>query len=337
MPRKICMDKTYGQKLIHLFARLLFSGEKHSLIELSRMLECSKQSVSRMVDDITLSYSVQIEESFEGKKKYFRLRRESQHLPAIQLSTSEYNLLRMCHAFSKHLIGKQLFQEAADALDKNRALPGEDNLTASRHFATIIPGSIDYTGHRGVISKLMTALEKQLVCKVVYRKIMTERSKVFYIKPLTLFSHKETLYIHARKAPCPDKPFLKPEFDPLLAIHRIVDIEITETTFEFPETYDFEKIFNDDFGVIKEETFELTVEFTGFASGYISERIWSGDQEITQKGKGTELTFTASSIPETLFWILSFGREAKVLRPEWLVEEIKEQIADMGELYSWVE
>ncbi|MBF0203857.1 MAG: hypothetical protein HQK67_05970, partial [Desulfamplus sp.] len=206
MPIKQNVDKTYGQKIIHLFAKLLFSGEKHSLTRLSQMLECSKQSVLRMVDDITRVYDVVIQEEIaEDRKKYFWLEKQNKRLPALNLSTSEYNLLRMCHAFTEHLMGEKLFEEAAGALDKNRALLTDSNTGASRHFAAIIPGTIDYTKHKEVISNLITAMEKSLVCKISYKRVFASKPTIFYIKPLKLFSNKETLYLHAKIEPRPYK------------------------------------------------------------------------------------------------------------------------------------
>src|SRR3972149_868176 len=45
MAKKLNYYRGYGKELISLFARLLFSGESYSLTELSRMLDCSKQTV----------------------------------------------------------------------------------------------------------------------------------------------------------------------------------------------------------------------------------------------------------------------------------------------------
>ena len=48
MPAKIDLYKSYGEKLIGLFVKLLFSGEKYSLTELAQMFSCSKQTVLRL-------------------------------------------------------------------------------------------------------------------------------------------------------------------------------------------------------------------------------------------------------------------------------------------------
>lgn len=90
MPRKIDKDRTYGQKLISLFANLLFSGESHSLTELSKMLQCSKQTVLRLVNDISLTYNILIEESKQGNRNYYRIKRLGR-IPAT-LSLNEIEL-----------------------------------------------------------------------------------------------------------------------------------------------------------------------------------------------------------------------------------------------------
>jgi predicted DNA-binding transcriptional regulator YafY len=335
MPKKRDPYSSYGQKLISLFAALLFSRQRHSLIELSRMLSCSKQTVLRLVDDIKMSYGVDIEESIENRRKCYRLKRRVGVDPTLSLTESEISVLQMCRAFTEHLLGRKLFEEAAQALLKSQAHLPENQRVDSRHFASFIPGSIDYTGHHQIIRRLIKAMDEKKVCKIIYKRIIADKSKTFYIKPLKIFSHKDTVYIHARMARYPEKPYKEPDFDPLLAVHRVQKLELTERSYEFPEDYDFEKFFNQNFGVIKEEAFEVVVEFTGYAAEYVAERIWSPDQKLTKRKDGTvKLKFSASSEPELISWILSFGDGARVVKPEWLIEDMQEVVSSMKKTYS---
>jgi predicted DNA-binding transcriptional regulator YafY len=335
MPEKRDPYRSYGQKLISLFAALLFSRQRHSLIELSRMLGCSKQTVLRLVDDIKMSYGVDIEESIENRRKYYRLKRRVGVDPTLNLTESEISVLQMCRAFTEHLLGRQLFEDAAQALLKSQAHLPENQRVDSRHFASFVPGSIDYTGHHQKIRRLIKAMEGKKVCKITYKRIMADRSKTFYIKPLKMFSHKDTIYLHARKAKAPGKVYREPDFDPLLAIHRIKELELTDGSFEFPKNYDFEKFFNQNFGVIKEEAFEVDVEFTGYSAEYAAERIWSPDQKLTKKKDGTvKLKFSASSELELISWILSFGDDVKVIKPDWLIDKIRNIVDSIKELYK---
>ncbi len=333
MPRKNS-DKTYGEKLITLFARLLFTRERHSLSELGRMLDCSKQTVLRLIEDIERSYKVNIEWSMEGGRRFFRLKTLGQQPPSLNLTVTELHALHMCSSFAEHLLGREFLQEAMRALEKGRALLPKETGFSSRHFASFRPGTIDYTPQQECMRTLLEAMEKGRICKISYRAILAKKSKTIYIKPYRLFSHQDTVYLHAGLARKPGQPYKEPAFDPLLAVHRIEKAELDERPFKFPEDYDFEKIFNRNFGVIKEEAFEVKVEFVGFAAGFVVERIWSPDQQIQQlQGGKIHLSFSASSEPELVAWLLSFGDEARLLSPDWLVEEVKGQVARMGKNY----
>lgn len=335
MASKMDIYSSYGQKLISLFSRLLFSGESYSLTELARMLNCSKQTVLRLLDDISAGYKIEIEESRQGNRKYVRLKRPGRAIPISTLSEMEMQVLQMCHQFTTHLLGRELFEEATRALLKSQALLGTAREPSSAHFAAFRSGTIDYTPYHDTIQTLIEAMEAKKVCKISYQAVGENRAKTFYIKPLKIFSYRDALYLHAQKAMDPSRRFRAPEFDPLLAVHRMKDVEMMEWKFEFPQNYDFEKIFNRTFGIIKQETFEVEAEFTGWAAIYVAERIWSPNQRIEKDGEDKiRLTFTASSEAEVTSWLLSFGEKAKLLRPDWLVELIRNAIRAMGLTYN---
>jgi len=334
MPEKFDLYKSYGEKLIGLFVRLLFSGERHSLTELAQMLDCSKQTVLRLIDNIRKSYGVNIEETKEGNRSYYRIRKPVASLGKIPLTEAELHSLLICKSFTQHLIGKKLYEEATQAIFKSKAALGDGQQIGECHFTAFRPGTIDYTSKHQIIHTLIDAMEKQRVCKITYQAIEAPYPKIFHIKPLKLFSYHDAVYLHAQKAKEPGKPYRVTKYDPLLAVHRMKSIEMTDIKFQ-PEKFDFEKTFNQHFGLIKENVFEVEVAFTGWSAAYVSERIWSPDQEIIKKGKDKIiLKFTASSKPELLGWLLSFGEQATLLKPEWLVKELKGKIDKLADCYK---
>ncbi|MCX5849656.1 MAG: WYL domain-containing protein [Deltaproteobacteria bacterium] len=336
MPEKFDLYKSYGEKLIGLFVRLLFSGERHSLTELSQMLDCSKQTVLRLINNIRMSYGINIEETKQGNKSFYRIRKPVASLKNIPLTEAELHSLQMCKAFTQHLIGKKLYEEATQAIFKSRAALADGQHIGECHFTAFRPGTIDYTPQHQIIHTLIEAMEKQKVCKLVYQAIGAPRPKTFYIKPLKLFSYHDAIYLHAQKAKEPGKPYRTPKFDPLLAVHRMKSVDMTDVSFQ-PDKFDFEKTFNQHFGVIKDEVFEVEVAFTGWSATYVAERIWSPDQEIIKKGKNKIiLKFTASSEPELISWLLSFGEEAILIKPNWLVKELKGKIVKLAKCYKGI-
>jgi predicted DNA-binding transcriptional regulator YafY len=332
MARKRNPDKSHAEKLVGLLLKLSFSRVPLSLTELAESLDCSKQTILRLVN--ALGPLVPVEESRQGNRRFYRVRWQGGRPPAIPLTGVEYRLLEMCHAFARHLLGKEQYEEVRRALLKSQAFVSEPGEKACEPFAAFRPGSIDYTPHQATIRKLLEAMEAGKLCKVTYCSLMEQRPKTFYIQPLKLFSHGDTVYLHARRAKEPGKRYKSPKYDPLLAIHRIREVELDERRLDYPTDYDFEKVFQKDFGLIKEEKFVVKVELSGWAARYVAERIWSPDQRIEDIGEGRIiLTFSAASEPEVIGWVLSLADEAKVLEPDWLVEEVKERTRRMSELY----
>ena len=76
--------------------------------------------------------------------------------------------------------------------------------------------------------------------------------------------------------------------------------------------------------------FKVEVEFSGKPSEYVAERNWSPDQRIRKLDNGRiRLIFSSSSRVELIPWVLAFAGDAKVIRPEWLVEEVKRAAEDL--------
>ncbi len=335
MGQKKDIYRSYGEKLITLFVRLLFSGESYSLTELSKMLHCSKQTVLRLVDDIRMAYNVNLEESTKGNRKYYRIKRPERKSITRSLTSLELNILEMCRDFTAHLLGDRLFEEATHALLKSESLLSQKNEGSSKFFASFRPGTIDYTPHHDTICTIIESMKEKKVCKIMYQAVMETRPKIFYIKPLKLFSHNDTIYLHAQMAKYPGKKYRAPKYDPLLAAHRIKKIEMTERTYEFPDKFNFEKAFNHTFGIIKENAFTVEIEFCGWAARFASERIWSADQKITKKKNGAiRIVFTSSSEPEVMGKLLYFGDEAKLMKPKRLVRKLAEKLEKMNALYA---
>ena len=94
-------------------------------------------------------------------------------------------------------------------------------------------------------------------------------------------------------------------------------------------------LFRSHFGVMKDDAFTAEVEFTGWPARFVTERIWSADQKIKRKDDDTIfLSLTVSSETELISWLLSFGDEARLIKPKWLVKEMKLKIDNLAKRYG---
>jgi predicted DNA-binding transcriptional regulator YafY len=132
----------------------------------------------------------------------------------------------------------------------------------------------------------------------------------------------------------PGRAYKTPDFDPLLAVHRIAKIELTERNFEYPKNFSFEACFNSNFGVIKEKPFDVEMEFNGWATTYASERKWSAEQKIIKNPNGAvRLKFKTASALETISLALSFRDGCRIIKPKWLRQDAVNVLNNMKEKY----
>lgn len=331
MQRKNSPDRSYGEKLINLFGKLLFTGEAYSLTELARALDCSKQTVLRLIDDITLAYDVPLRSEMRGNRRFVWIERNRGLEPAALLSESEHRTLQMCRSFTEHLLGRGTYHELERAVEKSGLhLPvGEEDAHAA--FGVVRTGVIDYSRHEKTLRTLMDGMDRRRVVEVGYRKLQGQRAKTFRIKPLKVFSHRESVYVHARLAKMPGRPYQTPKYDPLLAVHRFTRAELTDTPFRRPPNYDFEAAMNRGFGLWTQERFRVVMELRGWAAAFAREREWSPDQEVVQRDGVTQLSFWSTSRPEVVALVLSFGSNARLLEPGFLVEAVRDEVRAMAE------
>lgn len=329
MPNKRHPDATYGEKLIALFARLLFSGEWVSLTQLSADLGCSKQTVLRLIRDIESGYSVPIETDLQGPRRFYRIPRRVPARPAAMLTHDELESLLMCRAFTEHLLGPDRFDLATRALEKTAQLVADDELHAvsAADFGVFRPGSIDYRPFHDRLRALTEAMQEQRVCKIRYRKPGAARAESLHIKPLKIFAWRETIYIHTREALPMGSRTKRRDYDPLLALQRLESVEKTDIPFRKPAAYDFDKVFNRHFGMIRGKPFKVIATFTGWAADYVAERQWSPKQKLTRHDDGTlRLEFDAVSLPEVVTWVIGFGGLCKPIQPPALLTAIEERL-----------
>jgi predicted DNA-binding transcriptional regulator YafY len=320
---------SYGTKVVSLFAKLLFSQQSHSLTDLARMLRCSKQTVLRLIADIQRAYGVQIEESISDRRKYYKLIKKVDKTHGVPLTSSEVVTLHMCKSFAEHLLGPGMIKDMTRAVEKSCAGSPCQNID---HFSALQFGRIDYAPHQESLVKTVQAMQEKRICKITYQAGYKDRPETLFIKPLRLFTFKETMYLFTQLARTPGKTI---KFDPLLALHRIQHVAITDRYFEYPKNFDFTKIIQCNAGLINGRTFNAEVEFCDWAARYVSERIWGPDQKIVRLENGNvRLKLKVSAELEFISWILSFQNSAKLIKPQTLVHQMKRTIDAIRQKYN---
>ncbi len=334
MPEKLDPYASPAGKVVGLYGLLLFSGRKHSLKQLADTLHCSKQTVLRAIETVERSHGLAIESWMEDGQRWYRVK-NPQRPPNVTLDAEAIQHLMLCRDFAWHLLPRFLQDEISRTIAQaNALLPdfAERGKAEALSAESRPKGVIDYSGFQEIIQALFEAIAQRKVCRIAYRSPSAPRAKNITAAPLKLIAYREGLYVHCRLEAALENPD-GGYYDPLLAVHRMKKVEATSRTFEKQAAADAEG--PKTFGLMFGEPFRVRARIGPEAAAYVSERTWSADQRVTKLADGgAELEFTATSRPEVLSWILSFGPEARLLEPADLVEEARTKIQAMAAAYG---
>ena len=115
----------------------------------------------------------------------------------------------------------------------------------------------------------------------------------------------------------------------LFALSRIKKAMLTNERFTLPKDFNYcSESDGSYFGVFVGEKMRFKIEFTSGAAGEVQERKWAADQKITplENGEGISIDFSSTQYEKVLAWALSFGMNARPVKPLELVSEWKQNI-----------
>jgi predicted DNA-binding transcriptional regulator YafY len=328
-------DAGPNDKVLRIFALLLFTQKRYSLGDLADMLECSKQTVLRAIATLESVGWTKIVQEKEGRQSVYRMARPGR-LPQVSLNPEGLETLILCSNFLKHLLPDSMRRHTEAAIHQSFAyMPEEDAALAAMASGIsggYVKGRINYSQSQAVLQTLLRAAKMQSVCDVSYRSATRAEPRAFSFAPMKLLSHHESLYIVGWEVS--DKGRVTPvrkEPSPLL-LQRFASAVPTRRVWKTLPAPDVSSAF----GIIPGSPFRVSLRITAPETiTYVTERIWSNDQEIIHADDGSAtLRFTAQSPLEVLSWVLSLGSAAEVLSPDDLREKIRHEVAVLAKRYA---
>jgi len=331
MAKKLDPDKTASHKSLLLFSLLLFSGRRHYLQDLAKRFNCTKPTITRLMQSIERSGVANIETGTENRKNWYQLR-VPPGKPYISFTQEEVEKLALCRDLLEHLLPDGVERIVSAGIGKISTLMDkveERGQTTAPKGARMVKGRIDYTPFQPHIDSLLKAARDHTVCAVRY-KTPGKEERVFEIVPVHLMVDEEVLNVEGWRVTEKGAPEVRQPMT--LAVHRMRECVLTPRKLKVcPAWPEDEGVF----GLVGGTPFLVRVVFAGNFSEHIRERIWSKDQTITElPDGGVELTFTATSEYYLLSWLMGFGSGAELLEPEHLREELRNEILAMCEIYA---
>ena len=322
MPEKWAQHNGASDRVLGLYALLLFSKRRYSLTQLSGIFNCSKQTILRHLEQIESRLEINLKQEIIDNQKYVQVIAPSKQ-SNVTVDNDSLEYLSLCRDIVSHLLPMEVHQEIAQTVSLASYVLSPDDTPnpGSTHFASsFTKGALDYSPHQHIIENILKAIRESRWVNCDYTSATKKNTVIFKVRPLKLVAYREGLYLMYNDE-IQEKPRMMP-------VQRIKQLDLLDegydstilSTLSVPGT----------FGVISGDKFRVKARVSESASTYIKERTWSQDQVITEfEGGGIEIEFTSTSEPETIAWVMGFCGEVELLLPSHLREEIKGRLEAM--------
>jgi hypothetical protein len=322
LPPKLDPDASPGIKLLRLFRTLTLDGRRHFQSDLARELECSAQSVIRMIGEIKSVVGDRLIFGLERRRRWYQIKTVAHR--ALGLEFEELRYLGVCRDLAANFLPEEVLSRI-DSTILNLSMQLADSGFANRdklngnRVRFFSEGKIDYAPFYGFIETFLKAAETKEILTVSYKASGDAASRELFFAPFRFVSVNGALYVIG--ATVSEGNFSTIYRLNNLAVHRVTGAEGSGqfSLFDPPEME------LDAFGLPWHEPKTFRIKFApGEASDYIRERIWADNQKIADhEDGGAILTLSTTSEPELMAWVRSFGEEAVILPP--LEEEENEE------------
>ena len=180
-----------------------------------------------------------------------------------------------------------------------------------------------------MISTLCDAVAKKKVCVITYKAVNKDESKTYRFMPLVVFSYQGGLYTIGETD--------KYDYTCKLAIERIEKLEMLDETFKRKTDIDIPWIMTDSFGLVQGDQFEAQIQIPKDSIQRIKDRDWPSKRvkfsEPAEDGSIIMTVITSGEF-ELIRWLRYMGTEARLIKPDWIVEKLKASIHDLAEMYK---
>jgi predicted DNA-binding transcriptional regulator YafY len=299
----------------------LQSGKFPNASTLAREIEVATKTIHRDIEFMRDRLGLPVE--YDNARFGYHYTEEVGAFPNIQITEGELFALIVAEKALQQYRGTNFEKPLLSAIRKmEQSLPDTISLNMADIEQTIsFRTRAEPILNLEIFDTLARAAAHRQQIELAYRKPGRKEAEPRVVDPYHLANINGEWYLfaydHARK----DIRTFVPA--------RMQSVKLTGKTFERPQKFSLEKRLRDSFGVHSGEgEYEVVLRFNPRAADYVREKKWHESQQLCElKGGGVELRMNLSSLAEVERWILSWGGDAKVLKPRELVEAVKKSAA----------
>ncbi len=293
------------------------AGKYPNASALARELEVSTKSVHRDLEFMRDRLELPLE--YDGSRFGYFYTEQVNAFPTLQITEGELLALVVAEKALQQYRGTSFEKPLLSAIKKmEQSLP--DTISLSLFD---IEQTISFRTRAEPILKLdifdalakATAGRQQL--ELTYRKPAQRQTEQRLIDPYHLANINGEWFLFAFDHLRKDIRTFVPA--------RIQALRRTGKTFIRRQKFSLEKRLRDSFGVRSGQgEFDVVIRFNERVADYIREKKWHDSQQRRELKNGSvELRFKLSSLQEVERWVLSWGGDARVIRPAQLAHSVR--------------
>jgi predicted DNA-binding transcriptional regulator YafY len=294
------------------------SGKYPNANRLAAELEVNPKSIHRDIEFMRDRMGLPIE--YDAQRYGFHYVGEVSAFPTLQITEGELFALVVAEKALQQYRGTSFEKPLLSALRKmEQSLPDTISLNLAEveqtiSFRTRAEPLLDLK----VFDLLARAAAERQQIELAYRKPGQEKPETRVVEPYHLANINGEWFLFAYDLARRDIRTFVPA--------RMQSVRLTGQTFERTQKFSLEKRLRDSFGVYSGEgEYAVVIRFNARAADYVREKKWHESQQLRElKGGGVELSLKLSSLMEVSRWVLSWGGDARVVKPAALAEIVRQ-------------
>jgi len=243
-------------------------------------------------------------------------------IPALGFSATELMALLFSRNLLKPLEGTEIQASLSSALNKAAAaLPPQGHeyvREMERIFSVGLGPHKSYRQHRETIDRISQAISQAKTAQMRYFSASRNTTSRREVDPYRLWYAAGGLYLIAH---CHLRKDVR-----MFAVERIRSITLTDHPYQLPLGFNVEDYVQDALMVMRGRRIEAELLFSKAAAAWVKDKVWHPSQELSILKDGRlRVMLKVADTTELVGWILSFGSQIRVIRPETLKEKVKEE------------
>jgi len=296
--------------------------------ELAEKCEVSQRTIYRDINVLKLAgIPVYFDKGYHVSEDFF--------LPPVHLDLGEVLSLAKGAELLSRQKGTPFQRGVESAMEKIFAVITtgvRDAVTReASHFSPAWEPTVDYDKCVPILEVLETGVEENRTVRMTYNVLSRDQTTERDVDPYGFLFRRNAWYLVGH---CHLREEIK-----IFKVDRIVEARLLDVNFDPPEEFSIQEYMGEAWQVMRgDRAHEIEIIFSPKVAPYARECLWHFSQRCVDLEDGSAvLSFRVSGLSEVCSWVMGFGGEAEVLKPQELRKLVRERAEGILELYGWEE